>query len=343
MDKSTNSVEMSPEYGNTTQTAKTFLQLFKDWIIEAITTHRQELQAIIKTHKTLVISDVGCWDGSHFFDSLREIILKLRELFGGDFKIKIIYSDLTPYPQGFLNELLKKPELLGNNVETSYYKHSFYEPLPYLSNITLCTLGTHWLSKAPSVNEPVTTLFPVCFKDRGQEKMEKLAQEDLQDFFKARQQDTSAFIGLVNLIKMRTIEGSFSFTAQSAMRFMDEIFYGKLKKKGMISLFYRFPDEFISEAKAFGYQIDRTQNFIFHCDYVKLYQQGQITRAQLIEAEVKMAQAWSQGSIAHLLEANQVDTFYLELKKCFEKSPETCGSDYHLQFLILTPQRSNSI
>ena len=95
MDKPASTVEMSQEYGSTTQTAINFLQSFKHWVLEAIITFQKEIKKIIETQGFLVISDIGCWDGSHFFEPLKEIIVKLRELFGNSFKIKVIYSDLN--------------------------------------------------------------------------------------------------------------------------------------------------------------------------------------------------------------------------------------------------------
>ncbi|MDQ3239264.1 MAG: hypothetical protein M3P33_01955 [bacterium] len=91
----------------------------------------------------------------------------------------------------------------------------------------------------------------------------------------------------------------------------------------------------ISNAKESGYQIECAHTFVFPCDYVKGYRKQKINREQLIVSEVKMARAWSEGSIAGLLGKDQIENFYDELTNCLKKSPEQFGSDYHLQFLIL--------
>ena len=200
-------------------------------------------------------------------------------------------------------------------------------------------MGTHWLSKEPSIDPSLSTLFPVHFRAEAKKAVEKLADADLKDFLRSRLKDTNGFIALVNLIKIKKNQRATSFTAQAAMQFMDKLYYKTLQKKGVVPFFYRFSEEFLSVAKALDYQIYRAQNFIFPCDYVKLYQKGNITRTQLIDAELKMARAWSQGCITHLLGVSHVDSFYRKLRKFFEKSPETCGSDYHLQFLVLSQKK----
>lgn len=197
-------------------------------------------------------------------------------------------------------------------------------------------IGTHWLSEVSTSFYSNETLFPTCFQADGRVKIEALANADLKAFFKARQQDTNVFLGLVNMIKSMRNREQISFTAQSTMRFMDHIFCHLLKKRGVIPFFYRFSEEFLAAATEIGYHIDRTQDFIFPCDYVTSYQQGKITREQLSDSQVKMARAWSEGSISYLLDKDLLEDFYSELYHCFQKSPEIQGSNYHLQFLILS-------
>lgn len=79
------------------------------------------------------------------------------------------------------------------------------------------------------------------------------------------------------------------------------------------------------------------QEVIFPCEYVKLYDQGKITKQQLIEAETKMARAWSEGSILQIVGEIHIENFYKSLYRYFESAPDLYGSDYHLQFLMLYP------
>lgn len=331
------SIRMSSEYNSSTGTIKTVLRSFKDWVIQGIENHQDEIQQAIDRQGFLVISDIGCFDGSNFFEPLKEVIVKIRELFGQNFKIKVIYSDLSTTPGEFTKGILNTPEALGADVQTSYQEHNFYHPLPYLSNITLCTLGTHWLSTSPSSS---VSLFPTCFKSDTFEKSEvsQIADADLETFLRARLQDTSIFLGLVNMIKLKKEGGKISFSAQATMQFMDDIAFGiDGIKKGVIPFYYRFPEEFLNMANAVGYHIDRAQNFIFPCDYVQLFKEGIITREKLALCETKMARAWSEGSITAIVGKDRSEEFYDKLHRSFEISPESCGSDYHLQFLTLSP------
>ncbi len=332
-------VAMSQEYGTATRTIKTSLIAFKDPVIDALEMHKEDLQKAIKTQGFLVISDIGCFDGSNFFEPLQEVIAKIRKLCGFDFTIKVIYSDLSKRPGSFCQKMIENPNLLGTGVEVSYCEHNFYSPLPYLSNVTFCTLGTHWLSQAPSSGSYTGTIFPTCCSLQSMERKEaeQIAKADLEAFLQARMQDTSILVGLVNMVRIDQGAEKVSFTAQAAMRLMDHVFQEMQQEEasGFIPFYYRLPEDFLAAADSLGYRIERAQTVIFPCDYVQAYKEGKISRLQLAAAETKMARAWSEGSVASLVGLSQVGDFYARLERCFEVSAETCGSDYHLQFLVL--------
>lgn len=214
--------------------------------------------------------------------------------------------------------------------------------LTYQSNITFCTLGVHWLSRTLAQgNDPNETLFPTYFKPRTPLHAEfvQLADVDMRTFYEKRKQDTNVFLGMVNMTKT----GEGECTARKTMTIMDQVLREMNRDlnlgihSGYVPFFYRTSQEYLSHANECGFDVQTEKNVLCPCDYVKLFNEGMLTREGLALAETNMARAWSEWSIKEIVKEAHIEEFYKRVNEQFQKSPQTSGSNYHLQNVILKP------
>lgn len=336
-------VEMGETYTSATLTIRKVLTLFTIDALKGVEASKEQLQAKINAHHTLVISDMGCYDGFNSFETIKAIIKRVRELYGTDFKIKVAYSDLAPTPQGFMLELLDKPTLLGENITVNYAPHNIYQPLPYQSDITICSYATHWLSQPISATQPLSSIFPTCFAINSPERIaiDAISTSDIHKFYTARQQDTTVFVACAHMVKHD--EHGLQCTAQTVMSLMDTVFaemyqtHKFTKSSFYIPFAYRTSNQICTSAITAQAKVILENNITMPSVFSSLYAAGKLSLAAVGAWATKEARGWSTGSVQKLVGADLVEEFYHRLEEKIQQDPLHYVSDHHIQVIITSP------
>lgn len=334
--------QMGQTYTMATLTIRKVLTLFTPDVLKGIDATQDLIQAQIIKNQKLVISDIGCYDGFNSFETIKAVIQKIRAIYGSDFTIEVAYSDLASKPYSFMQELLNKPTLLGENVITSYAAQNIFERLPYQSDITICSYATHWLSEKINTSQPLSSIFPSRFTSKSAEKKSAdiISATDIEKFYQARQADTAAFVACIHMIKQE--EHGLECTAHNVMVLMDDVFsemYTEREIKSSnfyIPFAYRTTEQITASAAKANCGTLINNAIQMPSVFSELYTQGKLSEIELGQWAAKEARGWSEGSVQALVGETRVEEFYQRLAQKIQHDPLNYLSHHYIQFIITT-------